>query len=73
MKKNLDFEENYHSKTAEGVPKNGHFSIRLMKCFCFADRAFCEILNYLDLMSTALTCLMKYHISEHYVEVKNRR
>ena len=45
MKKNLGFEENYHSKTAEGVLKIGQHSIRLMKCLCFADRAFCEILN----------------------------
>ena len=57
MKKNLDSEENYHSKTADGVLESGQNSIRLMKCLCFADRTFCEILNYLDLMSTVVTCL----------------
>ena len=57
MKKNLDFEENYHSKTADGVLKIGQYSIRLMKYLCFPDRAFCEILNNLDLMSTVVTCL----------------
>ena len=57
MKKNLDFEENYHSKTAEGVHKIGQYSIRIMKCLCFADRSFCEFLNYLDLMATVFSCL----------------
>ena len=73
VKKNLVFEEKYHSKTAEGVLKIGQYSIRILKFLRFADRSFCEFLNYLDLMATVSTCLNEYHISEHFVEVKNRR
>ena len=43
MKKNLDSEENYQSKTAEGVLKNGQKFVRIMKRLCFADRSFCEL------------------------------
>ena len=57
MKKNPDFEENYNSETAQGIHKYGHYSIRIMKCLCFADRSFCEFLNYLDLMATVLSYL----------------
>ena len=72
-RKTLFFEEKYHSETAEGVLKIGQCSIRLLKFLRFADRSFYEFLNYLELMGTVSTCLNEYHISENYVEVKNRR
>ena len=56
MKKNPDFEENYFSKTAEGIHKISHYSIRTLKCLCYADRPLNENSYYSDLMATVLTC-----------------
>ena len=39
MLENQDFEQNYWSRTAEGVYKIGHDSIRLMKWICYYDRS----------------------------------
>ena len=50
--KNPDFEQNYWSRTAQGVYKMGHDSIRLMKWICYYDRSFYENLNYYDLMGS---------------------
>ena len=52
MIKNLDFEENYWSRTAEGIYKIGHDSIRLMKWICYYDRSYYENINYYDLMGS---------------------
>ena len=38
-----NFEQNYWSKTAEGIYKIGHDSIRLMKWICFYDRLIMKI------------------------------
>ena len=40
MTKNLDFEQNYWSRTAEGIYKIGHDGIRLMKWTCYYDRFY---------------------------------
>ena len=55
--KNSDFEQNHWSRTAEGIYKIGHDSIRLMKWICYRDRSSYENINYYDLMASLLTCL----------------
>ena len=57
MLKNSDFEQNFWSKTATGVYKIGHDSIRLMKWICNFDRTYYEIIIYYDLMGSNLSCL----------------
>ena len=49
---NPNFEQNCWSKTANGIYKIGHDSIRLMKFICFYDRSFYENINYYDLMGS---------------------
>ena len=50
--KNSDFEQDYWSRTATGIYKIGHDSIRLMKWICFHDRSFYENVNYFDMMGS---------------------
>ena len=52
MIKNPDFEQNYWSRTARGIYKLGHDSIRLMKWICYYDRSYYENINYYDLMAS---------------------
>ena len=52
MIKNPDFEQNYWSRTAIGIFKTGHDSIRLMKWICYYDRSYYENLYYYDLMGS---------------------
>ena len=52
MIKNPNFEQNYWSRTATGIYKIGHDSIRLMKWICFYDRSYYENINYFDLMGS---------------------
>ena len=47
-----DFEQNYWSRTAEGIYKIAHDSIRLMKWICYCDRSSYENINYCDLMGS---------------------
>ena len=49
---NPDFEQTYWSRTATGIYKIGHDSIRLMKWICYYDRSFYENINYYDLMGS---------------------
>ena len=49
---NPNFEQNYWSRTARGVYKIGHDSIRLMKWICYYDRSYYENINYYDLMGS---------------------
>ena len=39
MLENPDFEQDHWSRTAEGIYKIGHDSIRLMKWTCYYDRS----------------------------------
>ena len=57
MLENSDFEQNYWSRTAIGIYKIGHDSIRLMKWICYYDRSYYENINYYDMMASILTCL----------------
>ena len=50
--KNPDFEQDYWSRTAQGVYKIGHDSIRLKKWICYYDRSFYENKNNYDLMGS---------------------
>ena len=52
MLENPNFEQNYWSRTAQGVYKIGHDSIRLMKWICYFDRSYYENINYYDLMGS---------------------
>ena len=49
---NSDFGQNYWSRTAKGIYKIGHDSIRLMKWICYYDRSYYENINYYDLMGS---------------------
>ena len=43
---NSNFEQNYWSRTAKGIYKIGHDSIRLVKWICYYDRSYYENINY---------------------------
>ena len=49
-----DFEQNYYSKTAYGIYKIGHDSIRFMKSMVYYDKGY-ENNFYFDLMSSVLS------------------
>ena len=49
---NPDFEQDYWSRTAQGVYKIAHDSIRLMKWICFYDRSYYENINFYDLLGS---------------------
>ena len=52
MLENPNFEQNYGSRTAKGIYKIGHDSIRLMTWICYYDRSYYENINYYDLMGS---------------------
>ena len=52
MLENPNFEQNYWSRTAEGIYKIGHDSIRLMKWICYYDRLCYENINDYKLMGS---------------------
>ena len=52
MLKNVDFEQDCWSRTAIGIYKSGHDSIRLMESICCYNRSFYENLNYHDMMAS---------------------
>ena len=52
MLENPNFEQNYWSRTAQGVYKIGHDSIRLLKWICYLDRSYYENINYYDLIGS---------------------
>ena len=57
------FEQNYWSRTAEGIYKIGHDSIRLMKWICYYVRSYYENINYYGLMGS---------ICKHLNEISKR-
>ena len=52
MLKNPDFDQNYWSKTATGVYKFRHDSIRLMEWLIYYDRSYYDNMNFFDLMGS---------------------
>ena len=57
MLENPDFKQNYYSRTATGIYKNGHDSVRLMKRLIYYDRSYYENINYYDMMGSISKCL----------------
>ena len=49
---NSNFEQDFWSRTAEGIYKIGHYSIRLMKWIYYYDRSYYGNINYYDLMGS---------------------
>ena len=47
-----DFEQDYWSRTASGIYKIGHDSVRFLKLICYYDRSYYEKINYYDLMGS---------------------
>ena len=47
-----DFEQNYWSRTAIGIYKIGHDSIRLLRWICYYDRSYYETINFYDLLGS---------------------
>ena len=58
MLKNPHFEQDYWSRTAIGIYKIGHDSIRLMKWICYYDRFYYENIDYYDLMGSVCKYLI---------------
>ena len=54
MIKNPNFEQNKYSRTAEGIYKTAHDSIRLIKWIYYYDRSYYENIIYYVLMGS--TC-----------------
>ena len=57
MLENLNFEQNFYSRTSTGIYKIAHDSIRLMKWICYYDPSYYENISYYDLMGSILSCL----------------
>ena len=57
MLENPDFGQDYYSRTAEGIYKIGHDSVRLMKWLAYYDRSYYENINCYDLMGSLLKYL----------------
>ena len=47
-----DFEQDYWSRTATGVYKIGHDSIRILKWICYYERSHYENVKYFDLLGS---------------------
>ena len=63
MLKNPEFEQDYWSRTAKGIYKIGHNSIRLMKWICYNAKSYYENINYYDLMGSFCKYLILNEIS----------
>ena len=57
MNENLDFEQNYYSRTAIRLYKIGYDSITLLKWLAYCDRSFYVKLIYYELMRSILKSL----------------
>ena len=63
MIQNPDFEQDYWSRTAQGIYKVGHDSIRLLNWICYSDRYYYENINYYDLMGSICKYLIMNELS----------
>ena len=57
----FDFEQSYWSRTAEGIYRIGHDSIRLVRWICYYDRSYYGKINYYDLMGSICKYLTDNH------------
>ena len=48
MSLNPDLEQNYHSRTAKGIYKSGHDSIRFIEVLAYYDRSYYEKITCFD-------------------------
>ena len=60
-----DFEQNYWSRTAEGIYRIGHDSNRLMKWICYFDKYNQVNIFYFDLMGSI--CIYLNEISKRLI------
>ena len=60
---NLDFEQEYWSRTDKGFNKIGHDSIRLMKWLIYYDQFYHDNLNCFDLMGSICKYLILKEVS----------
>ena len=56
MLKNPDFDQNYYSRTATGIYKIGHDSVRLIKWLAYYDSFYYGTNNYYEMMGSTLKC-----------------
>ena len=56
MLKNSDVEQDYWSKTAIGIYKIGHDSIRILKWLIYYDRSYYDNMKYFDLLGIICLC-----------------
>ena len=61
MIENPDFEQGYWSRTAIGIYKMGHDTIRLMKSLAYYDRFYHENNKDYDLLASILHCLKSWY------------
>ena len=52
MLENIDLEQQFLSRTAEGIYKIGYDSIRLIKQLIYYDRSYYDNMNYFDIMGS---------------------
>ena len=57
MLENLDFEQDYYTKTAKDINKIGNDFFRLMKCLAYNDRPYYVKMKYYALMGSVLKFL----------------
>ena len=55
MLENFNFEQDYWSRTAEGIYKIGQYSIRLLKWLAFYDESYYENIKNYDLTGSICT------------------
>ena len=71
---NPDFEQDFYSRTAMGLYKIGHDSIRIMKWLVYLDRSYYENIKEFELMGSFLKYLyFNIFFGRNYVEVKDHR
>ena len=54
MLENPDFEQEHWSRTATGIYKTGHDSVRILKGLAYYERSHYENINYFELMGSIL-------------------
>ena len=70
MNENLDFEQDYYSRTAKGIYKLRDDTSRILEWWVWYDRSFYENINYYDLMGSVLKSLKE--VSEHWILCRSK-
>ena len=69
MLENPDFEQKYWRRTAKGIYRIRHDSIRIMKWIWYYDRSSFENINYYDLMASIVKGVKKNICFYYYASV----